>query len=68
MTEELKPCPFCGSKELVIGELKGILDGRYFVNCVKCHASGPLGGKGKDEEEGAKKCVQKWNMRKTSGQ
>ena len=36
MSEELKPCPFCGGKA-VLGDL-GFEDREYYVVCKKCGA------------------------------
>lgn len=38
MTEELKPCPFCGSK------IVGLISGEWgaVVNCGGCLAEGPI--------------------------
>ena len=33
MTEELEPCPFCGSKELVFGYEE---DGSCCIRCTNC--------------------------------
>ena len=63
MNIELKPCPFCGSTDLVLGGFKGILEDRLFVHCRTCVMSGPLGKQGKNDEDAAKKAIQVWNRR-----
>lgn len=35
MSDELKPCPFCGGR----AELYGSWQDSWIVECVKCHAS-----------------------------
>lgn len=46
---EIKPCPFCGSKDLYVRDNSG-----YYVVCKNCDTYGPYG---KDDEE----AVQLWN-------
>ena len=54
MTDELKPCPFCGSKRIVIHKLP---DGKTkFAICMNCKAS----SNGADREEDV---VYLWNKR-----
>ena len=36
MSEELKPCPFCGSKQIILDCWEGIHGMNYFVRCRKC--------------------------------
>lgn len=52
MSEQLKPCPFCGGNnvELVNGDIS------FWINCVDCFTEGPLA----EIEEQAK---DKWNTR-----
>ena len=38
MNEELKPCPFCGGKAIIVQRLKDIGINKYFVKCTKCGA------------------------------
>ena len=33
MSEELKPCPFCGGKAIIVQRLKDIGINKYFVKC-----------------------------------
>jgi Lar family restriction alleviation protein len=37
MSEELKPCPFCGSKKVEVGYLYA----RPYIICVRCHTQTP---------------------------
>lgn len=46
---EIKPCPFCGSKDLYVRDNSG-----YYVVCKNCDTYGPYG---KDDEE----AIQLWN-------
>lgn len=41
MSEELKPCPFCGGKNIIVGGNECAFDGSmgYIVECVECEAS-----------------------------
>lgn len=46
MTEELKPCPFCGSTHLVIGrclssDSDNPAQGIEYIECLKCGTQGP---------------------------
>jgi len=57
MTEELKPCPFCGSTDLVVRELyAGEYPSPVVVKCYNCGACGPTG----DYESPAERA---WNSR-----
>ena len=58
---ELKPCPFCGSKDVQCGELGEFMKGRYFIHCNKCQTSGPLSKQSLNEEDGLKDAIKKWN-------
>lgn len=51
-TDELKPCPFCGSKELLAGFHSP------FIECGNCHAFGP-GNADLTHDE----AVELWNTR-----
>lgn len=55
MNIDLKPCPFCGGKDLSI-YLKGMNDRKYAVCCNTCDARG---GRKQDK----KKAVEEWNRR-----
>lgn len=48
--EELKPCPFCGSNNLIV-------DGFTWVHCKNCRTDGPL-------FNDRKKAIKAWNTRK----
>lgn len=47
---EIKPCPFCGSKDLYVRDNSG-----HYVACKNCDAYGPYG---KDDKE----AIQLWNL------
>lgn len=51
MDEELKPCPFCGSKEVNLMD-----DGVFYVSCFNCSTDGPMS----DTDRGA---IKAWNTR-----
>lgn len=36
MSEKLKPCPFCGGKQIILDCWEGIHGMNYFVRCRKC--------------------------------
>ena len=65
MSEELKikPCPFCGNKDLMLGEPHGTLGGCYFVACWKCYSSGPMGKRLDTPEESMQSAWERWNER-----
>ena len=58
MTEELKPCPFCGSNLIKLENM-----GWPSVYCIKCGAK--VAGMGY-AEDGAKSAIKKWNRRQTN--
>lgn len=39
MTNELKPCPFCGSNEITITKDTVDIGGFSYVECLECHAT-----------------------------
>ncbi len=41
MSNELKPCPFCGANDAVETDMEGMRRTVYFVSCNKCGAAGP---------------------------
>lgn len=55
---KLKPCPFCGSKDVRVDEYYYVSDGStgYCVTCYKC-------GIGTPERESRKKVIRAWNRR-----
>lgn len=54
--EELKPCPFCGSKNIeVFGK------DEYWTRCTECGASGP-----EDYNATPEDAIRAWNQRFTS--
>lgn len=58
MSNELKPCPFCGSTALR-SKLRGI---RWRIECVNCGSVGPVSHIGHQE-----KGVEAWNKRRADG-
>lgn len=36
---KLKPCPFCGSKQIILDCWEGIYGMKYYVLCKKCKIS-----------------------------
>lgn len=68
--DKLKPCPFCGSSNLYIGELNGPLeDGiTIYVRCLDCGAT--IEGEGVNEDEDTRRewamndAAARWNRRK----
>ena len=54
MTDKLKPCPFCGSKEVGIFDIHPVPLTR--VCCLEC------GGNGSHEKEN-ERAIDKWNQR-----
>jgi Lar family restriction alleviation protein len=52
MTEELKPCPFCGGSNVSTYEVKG----SYSTLCVGCGGEGP-------EEDSEAEAIAAWNRR-----
>ena len=67
--EALKPCPFCGSSNLYIGELDGTLeDGMtIYIRCLDCGAT--IEGEGAHPDQTIRTqaamadAVEKWNAR-----
>lgn len=57
MEEELKPCPFCGSKDLKISVYNNKGGTVYQVYCYRCGANGPDYG---DNKQWA---INAWNKR-----
>ncbi len=61
MTEELKPCPFCGSNKITIGYLEQ--PARYFItSCLNCGAHGPKIERHMASDEYTESMIQ-WNRR-----
>ena len=63
MSEELKPCPFCGGEARVYryqyGEGTGRLVKKYVVECVKCRMELPIRLCSEHEAE----AIATWNRR-----
>jgi Lar family restriction alleviation protein len=59
MTEELKPCPFCGEKAVLEDTVTGIKTVLYYVSCLNCPATMEFSS---SKEESAKA----WNQRHSS--
>ncbi len=53
MSEELKPCPFCGGTPIVNLQM---VSGYTFISCSKCRADGPL-------RSTHTRAVAAWNLR-----
>ncbi len=66
MTEEFKPCPFCGESEIYLNwdhcNKKGTV---YFMSCHTCGASSPWihFEEYSNEQEKEIICIKKWNER-----
>ena len=59
--EELKPCPFCGSKDLKISAQEAQEGGNVlFVHCKHCDACGPAF---EATLEGGEEAINAWNKR-----
>ena len=54
---ELKPCPFCGGKELSV---ISVLGEDYYVECSSCTTCGPSG-------ETYEEAIEAWNRRAEDG-
>ena len=52
---ELKPCPFCGGKDVKVDAIPSVAQ---FYRCERCKAKGPYWTAGEDAKE-------KWNTRAT---
>lgn len=59
MSEDLKPCPFCGKSRLVTG--RGA-EKRAKIRCVDCEATGPVG------LDGEASAIAAWNRRSADPQ
>ena len=58
MNEELKPCPFCGSKAelLIVPTSQGLSGSNWIVRCTKCYCN-----RGVDISD--HDAVERWNER-----
>ena len=52
MSEEIKPCPFCGSEDVEVFPNYG----HYFAACCDCGSEGP-------NKERKEEAIRKWNQR-----
>lgn len=61
MSEELKPCPFCGCPHIAVGRFLNY--GRKLIqfHCPKCNAQS---GVSEDEQ----RAIEHWNMRYNEGE
>jgi len=59
MSEELKPCPFCGSGDVSVYRTlySGGYGGHDSVKCYNCGVFGPISHVGKDD------AIKTWNNR-----
>lgn len=55
MSEELKPCPFCGSKDVYFSEYDGFWTFEEYIHCLGCGVVVKEGCNGE--------VVEKWNKR-----
>lgn len=55
MENELKPCPFCGNKEVRLVDNISEL-GYAWVSCPKCYTEGPT-------KDANKEAMEAWNSR-----
>lgn len=58
MTEELKPCPFCGNKKILVA-YEEQLDNAYDVYCVVCKCGAAMRNSIKEA------AIEAWNKRYT---
>lgn len=68
MTEEIKPCPFCGSNnDLSIISYGTLEHGHFYVQCKKCGANGPQAKINKNNIDHLlrihDKAIKAWNQR-----
>lgn len=56
---ELNNCPFCGSRDIMIGDLAG-----WGIHCLSCGASGPYMIDGKEVYPAKANIMKLWNERK----
>lgn len=58
MSEELKPCPFCGSDDIDYGIMSGTMKGFDYIQCQNCGAEIRSINNGKYIE-----AIEAWNRR-----
>lgn len=56
MSEELKPCPFCGSTDIDILAYEEEYHTRRVANCINCGASGSV-------SDSVEEAIESWNAR-----
>jgi Lar family restriction alleviation protein len=57
MTDELKPCPFCGCKATLLSPSRGHNEGGYEIHCFNNDCQGMVGQETKQE------MIDAWNKR-----
>ena len=73
MANELKPCPFCGSKNVDFGKTPYWVIDKYYnklvvVGCVDCGAMGGMFNLlALSEKEAKKRAIKSWNRRVGDG-
>jgi Lar family restriction alleviation protein len=60
MKDDLKPCPFCGSTDVVVGYRDTEYMGFFFFACQNCSTQGPCVKHGDHYESRA---TEAWNTR-----
>lgn len=55
---EVKPCPFCGFKDVEIGEVDL---GCYAVDCPECECIGPIVRTSDGDLIGMESAIEEWN-------
>ena len=63
MTEELKPCPFCGYRARVEATRDAVGDYQGYVECMDCGATAYGPGDMKDAESAMYEAGRAWNRR-----
>lgn len=63
MTEELKPCPFCGYRARVEATRDAVGDYQGYVECMDCGATVYGPGDMKDDESAMHEARKEWNKR-----
>lgn len=58
MSQELKPCPFCGGKNIILGTHEASWGTEQYIKCCDCMAKIQI-----DQEYGEKMLIYRWNRR-----